>query len=68
MRTGPLADALIEHLVGDRARLVSWSGDPVAVAADPVDDLVGCLGPAERAGLFVPDLDTFLQGCLERVD
>lgn len=48
--------------------LVSWSGEPVAVAADPVDDLVGCLGPAERAGLFVPDLDPFLKGCLECVD
>ena len=41
--------------------LVSWSSIRVAVPADRADDLVGGLGPLERPGRVVPELDPFLQ-------
>ncbi|MEV6297633.1 hypothetical protein AB0M41_46500, partial [Streptomyces sp. NPDC051896] len=36
----------------DEDELVSRSGDPVAVAADAVDDLVRGFGPSEGPGLL----------------
>lgn len=48
-------------------RLVIWSGDPFAVAADAVEDLVGGLGPLEGPGVVVPELDPVLERGLEVV-
>src|SRR6478752_5853800 len=48
--------------------LVCRSGDACAVAADAVDDLVGGLGPPERPGVGIPELDPDLQRSGELVE
>jgi hypothetical protein len=47
---------------------VIWFGDPVAVAADAVEDLVGGLGPSEGPGIVVPDCDPLFERGLEVVE
>ena|SRR6266498_1328187 len=57
-----------DQLQGADGGLVSRFGDALAVAADAVDDLVGGLGPLERPGVIVPELDPVFQRDRELVE
>jgi hypothetical protein len=47
---------------------VSCAGDPSAEAGEGVEDFLGCLGPDERLGVFVPVLDPLADVGFEDLD